>query len=85
MKGLMATLSTWAAVVGVFFLASLFAQYPAKENLARWQEQGPPDMVSFIIMQVMAQPTLILLIGLVGAMVIVGVHLFNESRGWSRW
>ncbi len=80
MNALVATLSGWASVVGVFFLASLITQGITRENLAKLREQDSPEMILVIIMQVMAQPSLILLIGLVGVVVIIGAFLFGESR-----
>lgn len=80
MNALMATLSGWASVVGVFFLASLITQGITRENLAKLREQDSPEMILVIIMQVMAQPGLILLIGVVGVVVIIGAFLFGESR-----
>ena len=80
MNALMATLSGWASVVGVFFLASLITQGITRENLAKLREQDSPEMILVIIMQVMAEPSLILLIGLVGVVIIIGAFLFGESR-----
>ena len=85
MAALGKVLSGWASTVGVFFLASLVAHGVARENLAKLQEQDSPEMTLVIFMQVMAQPPLILLIGFMGVMVILGVHLLNESRNWGRW
>ena len=85
MNALVATVGTWVTGVGVFFAASLIAHGVARENLAKLREQDSPEMMLVIFMQVMAQPALILLIGFVGAIVILGGYLLNERRGWGRY
>ena len=80
---LLSALGTWALFVGVLFVASAITRDGTEKTLV---EAGDSlDAVSVAFLTVMAQPSLILAIGFIGALIITGAFLLKESGNWGRW